>query len=76
MAEATMTPVEEQQQFYAEIGRAVTQWAAVEDGLFLVFYEAIGAPNQRTSTEQEAHRPSTWIKRKRLHAIVSYRLRH
>jgi hypothetical protein len=39
-------------------------------------FEAIGAPNQRTSTEQEAHRPSTWIKRKRLHAIVSYRLRH
>jgi len=39
-------------------------------------FEAIGAPNQRTSTDQEAHRPSTWIKRKCLHAIVSYRLRH
>ena len=39
-------------------------------------FEAIGAPNQRTSAEQEADRPSAWIKRKRLYAIVSSRLRH
>jgi hypothetical protein len=42
-----MTPVEEQQAFYAAIGRAITQWANVEFALLKTFLSSVdsGDPN-------------------------------